>query len=267
MVTLALVGVMLVIGGLLVWSASLRNTTAANNVGTSSPGIAAQGDTAQPVTQLPPPPTCGYCVNNLVGKTTNEIGQYALKYAQNNQLVRSGAPQILLSRPITREEYTALGLGCLPEFAVFEQPPLDLVILKGDFDVNRFGGARAPLRQEPNETIYLGYVFDLWAGQPASWQTTKSGGVFRAALNDASLPLDGNEPSVCPPQLPTSQITLHYGNAAPGFDAPPPLPPDIQARQKPASTVASPVVPPTSSPVAPLPVSTPGSYPTLAPAP
>lgn len=242
LITFGLLGVMLVVGGLLVWSASVRSTVRGNkseigslgvSSGASTPGptqqvSASPSPTSQAVTELPPPPTCHYCAGNLVGKTADEIGQYALQYTQNNHIVRSGTPQILLSRPITREAYTALGLGCLPEFGVIEPPPLALVILKGDFDLNSFGGAHAPIRQDLGEIIYLGYVFDLWAGMPTSWQTTKSGGTFRTALNDPSLPDDGNEPSACPPGLPLSQATLHYGDPAPGFTTPPPLPTDIR---------------------------------------
>lgn len=128
---------------------------------------------------LQPPATCHYCSNNLVGKSAQEIGQYALEYERTNRYVRSGMPQVLLSRGITREEYTSLGLGCLADSDSIEQPPLALVILRGDFDLNQFpGGMTVPIAQTTQRPIYMSLVFDLWAGMLTAWHTSYSGRLF-----------------------------------------------------------------------------------------
>ncbi len=218
-----LLAILLVAGSLLIWSTIERSHGATDGRQAST----------EPLTLIQPPDTCSYCSHNLVGMTSQQIGLFAVDYARANNYVRSGTPEILLSRSITRDQNTALGLGCLPDFATIEQPPLALVILKGDFDLNRLAsGAAPPAPRTANKTEYLSFVFDLWAAEPAAWNESYTGGLFRTALNDSSLPVEtSDEPTNCPPPIPISKLTLHYGQPVPGFTTPPPLPPDIQASE------------------------------------
>ena len=66
-------------------------------------------------------------------RSIQQFAQHQL--SRNDQL-----PQVLLATSVTNDQYTDLGLGCLPDAASFETPPLTLVILKGDFDANRVPG-------------------------------------------------------------------------------------------------------------------------------
>ncbi|MEA2574716.1 MAG: hypothetical protein QOH93_2014 [Chloroflexia bacterium] len=186
-----------------------------------------------------------YGVPNLKGASSEEVGSYAQEYAKVTGLVRSGTPTVLLSIPITREKYTALGLGCLPDFGTIEEPPLTLVILKGDLQFSR-----ASILPNDSESLlapggYAAYVFDMWAARPVALDGTLTGGSFRKALNDPTLPTNENwNPGVCPTPLPASKKTMHYGDVAPGLTAPPPLPEDVTSRLAPATTSTPASAPP-----------------------
>ena len=78
-----------------------------------------------------PPSTCGYCERNLVGATSEEIGEFVVDLAMT-QLNPQGSPEVLAVRSIVWEESAQLGLGCLPDFASIEDAPLAVVILKGE---------------------------------------------------------------------------------------------------------------------------------------
>lgn len=164
------------------------------------------------VTDVPPPPTCGYCDHNLVGKTVSEIGSFALQYVEDSHLVLSGTPEILLSRPLNPADFTALGLGCLPSYSTIEVPPLAMVILKGHFRSNQLGTSLAEPSAADDPPGYLGFVFDLWAGTPAATINSPYGAMLGAALNDPSLP-SIEAPSTCPPPVPAAERRLHYGQS------------------------------------------------------
>lgn len=178
-----------------------------------------------------------YGVTDLKGATPEEVGHYAQEYAQATGLVRSGTPTVLLSIPITREKYTALGLGCLPDFGTIEEPPLTLVILKGNLQF-----FQSSILPNDNATLhgpnaYAAYVFDTWSARPVTLNGTLTGGSFRKALNDPTLPTNENwSPDVCPTPLPASKKTMHYGDYAPGSTTPPPLPEDVTSNSVPPTT-------------------------------
>jgi hypothetical protein len=186
-----------------------------------------------------------YGVSDLKGASPEEVGRFAQEYAKAAGLVRSGTPAVLLSIPITREKYTALGLGCLLDFGTIEEPPLTLVILKGDlqFPNSSLLPNRDVHQQEP--AAYAAYVFDMWSARPVALQGTLTGGSFRKALNDPTLPMNETwNPNACPTPIPSSKKTLHYGDVAPGFTTPPPLPQDITSNLGPPTTPAPGSVPP-----------------------
>lgn len=184
-----------------------------------------------------PPPTCHYCLAHLLNASPEEIGRFAVQYAIDWGEVLSGTPQVMLSRLVTWDDYLTLGLGCPPSKVTFEEPPLALVILKGDLLPVGPGLATFP------DVKYIAYVFDLWADAPTSKIWSADGVTFRIALNDPSLP-DGNSsmPMVCPTPLP-HKITQHYGEEAPPVDVP--TPPDAgsptPAPPAPSSTIPLPI--------------------------
>ncbi|HEX8600801.1 MAG TPA: hypothetical protein VF952_20065 [Chloroflexia bacterium] len=149
--------------------------------------------------------------HSLLGSTPNEIAAYAIEYAQGQREVIKGAPTALLSRSVTRGQITALGLGCLGGFAAIEEPPLNLVILKGDFVFSTSASQRYSLNSK-----YLAYVFDAWSGEHVYRLASIDGSHFRLALNDPSLPVaKAALPASCPTQIPASMKKLHYGEIAP----------------------------------------------------
>jgi hypothetical protein len=145
----------------------------------------------------------------LASASPQEVGQIALARAKTDFPVRSGTPRVVLSRTVTDAALPAMGLPST-NFASIEQPPLTLVILKGDFG---FGEHAALSRTASSEHFqYIGYVFDLWAGEPALTIASPDGGVFRTALNDPTLPV---VPAVAVAPLATPAARLHYGAVAP----------------------------------------------------
>jgi len=185
---------------------------------------------------------------NLLGKSSPEVGQYVLNDILP-ALARtlSGTPQALLARPIQRDEAPALIHECIPDLAAIEDPPLMLVILKGDFEDH---GPSLTMTRE--RVHYIAVVMDVWAGGPILEVMSKTGGPYREALQDYSLPDDGKDAvPVCPTRQPR---TTHYGDIARGVG--------------PSFTPPRPTVPyetplPTRPPVTPVPIPT-GDPPTIA---
>src|SRR4051794_30093703 len=71
--------------------------------------------------------------SNLVGKSLQEIGDFAQREAQAEGIVQSGVPEVKLVRPVKRLDLPGLGLECMPDSLAIEEPPYVLVVLKGDF--------------------------------------------------------------------------------------------------------------------------------------
>ncbi len=68
----------------------------------------------------------------LTNASAEEVGQHALAQVRQDFVVRGGAPRVLLARRVTRDDLPALDLPHIPK-VVIEEPPLMLVIIKGDF--------------------------------------------------------------------------------------------------------------------------------------
>lgn len=157
----------------------------------------------------------------LKSASPEEVGQYVIREFAPGQLDPHGAIDLMLARPITRNEVSELGIGCLPNFASIEEPPMMLVILKGDFAFTAVLSPESTLEQRYK---YAAYVMDTWAAWPAFLRVSATGGLFRKALNDPSLPIEGPvNPTKCPPRTPG---TRPYGAEVPGilFPTPPPEP-------------------------------------------
>src|SRR5689334_9296779 len=114
----------LLLGGLAVFALFSHPAEVAKHplvaIAEHAPALPTVADSGQPLTLRPPPSTCSYCTHNLVGKSAREIGQYAVERLQEEHAVYSGEPQVLAARAITREEFTALGLGCLGDSIAIE---------------------------------------------------------------------------------------------------------------------------------------------------
>ncbi|MDQ2806642.1 MAG: hypothetical protein M3Z04_06960, partial [Chloroflexota bacterium] len=181
-----------------------------------------------------------YDKSGLGNATPAQMAQYAVKQALETHDSVSGTPTVLLSRRVTRAEVGEIGLGCMGAAGTIEDPPLMLVVLKGDFLIMSPSLSVAP----PKQSHYVAYIFDLWAGIPTYVVSSADGKGFRKVLKDPSLPdYPAVESITCPTPQPYAK-TLHYGDTAPGFTSPPPLPSDIQASMTAApKPVASPTMP------------------------
>lgn len=177
-----------------------------------------------------------YGARNLIGATPQEISRFAQQYAEHNLKLRGGTAQVLLNRSVKRQDLATLGIGCLPSSSTIEDPPLVLVILKGEFDFGSMPGSQvaggAPY-------TYIAYVFDTWSAQPTFLLGSRNGAQFRTALNDPTLPEGGSDgPLVCPTEAPQTPI-LHYGDVPPT----PSMPTLPQTPYSEATAVGLPTVP------------------------
>lgn len=161
----------------------------------------------------------------LTSASEKEIKQAAVNYtlahsSQFNKL--SGTPEAIFARPIKATEIPSTGLGEINFMG--EEPPLMLVVVKGDFDTSSFIPRRFQTSNPPRSTKYIAYVFDLRAGIPALTATGLTGKYFRNALNDSTLPDESKpvDPQQGKPEaLPGEKVEppaqkLPYGTTIPG---------------------------------------------------
>jgi hypothetical protein len=164
--------------------------------------------------------------HSLEGATSEQIGQFALQYTKAHYNVLSGSPQVVLTKAVKKDDLPALGLDSI-NFASIEQPPLMLVIVKGDLGgMQMLGGVIASVKDKWHFS-YVAYVFDLKAAEPALQISSPHGGTFRKALNDFSLPDDNDttiatakpafsqQQAVPQPALTSVPSNLHYGDVVP----------------------------------------------------
>ncbi len=180
-------------------------------------------------------------VSSLTGASQPQVAQFAVEYTQQEFRVLSGSPQVVLTRSVKAGELEGLGLDPV-NLASIEEPPLMLVIVKGDFGLGTT--TASTLDRDRWRFSYISYVFDEWSARSASTVASAKGGVFRKVLNDPSLPNDNTQSntsgaaaliasqvtpssSLTSPSLPqsgnASQFVvsppytkqLHYGDTAP----------------------------------------------------
>ena len=164
-------------------------------------------------------------VRPLTNASPQEVGQAALGFTQARFTVESGTPQVAFTRSLTGAELASTGLGEI-NFGG-EEPPLMLVVVKGNFDVSNFVPSRDSGLNPLTKVKYIAYVFDLRAGRPAFIATGLTGKYFRTVLNDPSLPdepeLIGPEPGM-PEAIPGPRVEppaqkFPYGTEVPPGDS------------------------------------------------
>jgi hypothetical protein len=162
----------------------------------------------------------------LVGASPKAIGERGVLIARS-RFRTSGNPVVLLSHPLTSSaDLPPLGID--PPSFVCAEPPLALVILRGNFDINGAfpGGRLAQTADRYPLTHFVAFVMDLRAGLPAVMEFGVTGGKFRRALNDPTLPEEpkadvntirqvGEVPAVAVTPFPTTVATCAYGSIVP----------------------------------------------------
>src|SRR5581483_8065179 len=121
-----------------------------------------------------------------------QVVRLALDYTAARFVALGEAPEVVVSHPVLASELPELGLidSRWPD----NEPPLYLVIVRGDFGLNPWISRDAYQRNDPmlagSRARYLAYVMDLQAGRPLQWTASRLGGALRGALNDPTLPDD-----------------------------------------------------------------------------
>lgn len=145
-----------------------------------------------PVTE-PTLPVVDYPESNLLNATPQEIAQLALEEVNKIYLVPGGSAEVVYSDYITAQDLPKLGFST--EFV--EEPPMVLVIMKGDIDTRALQTSGLGRGKERAE--YLGLVYNLRLGMPFTVVPSAKGGQFRAFLNDPTIPEDPTAPIIGPP--------------------------------------------------------------------
>jgi hypothetical protein len=100
--------------------------------------------------------------------------------------VVTGTPQVLTVRSVIRDDLAPLGLSDV-HFGGTE-PPLKLVVLKGDFDVRNLD--RSKVMRDPNKpwpATYIVYIFDLNAGGPTLIEVASNRDRFQMLFDKLQL--------------------------------------------------------------------------------
>jgi hypothetical protein len=165
----------LVIGALLDSSAYLQASPAGDVNSRAEDAAATAGSIPTVIFQL------------YVDAPMSEIGQLALDYTALNFPILEGTPEVALARHVLASELPGMGL---PDLGYRDDdPPLALVIVRGDFE--RGGSSLRSMFDPPSYFLvvhYIVYIFDLAIGMPVGIGTDVDGSSLRLALNDPSLP-------------------------------------------------------------------------------
>lgn len=150
-----------------------------------------------------------FTVHPLLGTPLTDMGKYAIGYTRFQLRVLSGEPQVLLVRNGTRQEFSAVGLNLA--HSINQEPPMVLVVLRGDFDIsNNYHTIQKPVL-DPDKAgtyvHYLAYIFDMYNGWPVLIDGSGTGYPLKKVLDDPSLP-DGPDLTLAnsgfPPGWPTA---------------------------------------------------------------
>jgi hypothetical protein len=127
----------------------------------------------------------------LTSASEKEIRQAAVNYTLANSCqfkVLTGTPEAIFARPIKVAEIPSTGFG---EFDFGgKEPPLMLVVVKGNFDISGSISRGFQTSNPPRSTKYTAYIFDLQTGTPIFSATGLTGKYFRNALGDSTIPDD-----------------------------------------------------------------------------
>lgn len=167
--------------------------------------------------------------HSLVNAPMQDVEDAALKYTYARFQVLSANVIIRLSRPVTKQELPFLGFPKI-DFGG-EDPPLALVVLKGEFDVRNL--RRMNVNDTPWRVKFIAYVFDLKAGLPTLTSVSADGSRFRDLLNDPSLPMpmiNDSQPefNLQSPEPVSPATKLPYGAMAPPVPNPTGSPPPTE---------------------------------------
>lgn len=118
----------------------------------------------------------GFKPHSLLTASVADVQKAALDYTQSRFRVLE-APQILLTRSVTKEELPELGLSEIGFGG--KEPPLALVVLEGKFEVQVRG------MTEPEQVKYLFYVINLYVGGPTLVEGSRDGTDYEDLLEYA----------------------------------------------------------------------------------
>jgi hypothetical protein len=139
----------------------------------------------------------------LLGLSEEHLRQYVLDFTASRFPSRTGAPELLLMRPVTFEDLRLLGFGAMQSAG--QEAPMTLAILRGDFVVTRTafpgGGILAPSAR-PTWANYLVFAFDMRMGGVTFLGVYPNILGLRRALNDPGLPEDPSDNAPLPPPAP-----------------------------------------------------------------
>jgi hypothetical protein len=172
--------------------------------------------------------------HSLVNASMKDIEDAALKYTRSRFQALSKEVTIPLARYVTDQELPSLGISKMDFLG--EDPPMALVVLKGEFDVRNLRHINP--ENKPWRVRYIVYIFDLRAGMPCRVMVSPDGAGFRTLLNDPSLP-EGNifgenpflepEPGVASPEpVVAPDEKLPYGAMVPPAPTPSGAPPPTE---------------------------------------
>ena len=118
------------------------------------------------------------------------VPELMLEYTQQRFPSKSGSPQVILTRSITFSEYPEFGLGHFNPGG--QEPPLELVLVKGDFDTSNYGVGQKVGFSSVN---YIVYVYDLQHKSITHITVTEHPEQISALLQLAGEPVPTAEPS------------------------------------------------------------------------
>lgn len=103
---------------------------------------------------------------------------------------RTGQPQVLLTRSIKFKDYPSLGLGNFNPGAGFENTPLVLIFLKGDFDTTNYHmpmPVATPGKLPFKSASYVALVYDVEHRSINHITVSANGDEFKTLLEMAAL--------------------------------------------------------------------------------
>jgi hypothetical protein len=128
---------------------------------------------------------------SLLGKSAGEVAEAMIAQTRACGRLVQGTPEAVHTSSVSAAELPDLGLGIGPVVPPVPEPPMMLIVLRGEFDLSsELGANRLGAGTWHSRVAYLAYVVDLRAGAPYLMLTSVTGGRFRQILNDPRLPDD-----------------------------------------------------------------------------
>lgn len=195
------------------------------------------------LTDVAVPSSCGYCQNEMVGDTAEQIGVKVLNYVTSTMEISPGS-EVISVQSITWDQVPQYNLGCLPDFFSIETPPMALVVIKGVLDPSRVTG-KSSLRSSSSGETYVGLIMDLWNGEWVSLTSSIKGDLYSVALQDSDL---GSTDYIVDTSWCTrsgNNDTYHYGETIGGTVVPDPTDEPPTSTPTPNSSLSAPTPIPT----------------------